>query len=497
MGIVLRQSFWASAFSYLGVIIGYVNTLVILPAYYTPNQIGLYNQIQSAALLLVPLVTLGMGSSAVKYYPKLFKQKSVIPPFLGFLLIGTLTGIVVFTSLFWILSGPIISIYQDKAPEFGQYYWVVLALVAGFSLSTYFESIAKAQLKIIFPNFCKDVLLRLSKMIFLLLFGFSIISFEFSIQSLAISVLILFAATGTYAVFLKNSRFSIRLKQLPLETRTEIQSYSFYAILGSLGNVMIMNVDIQMVSAMLGNNATGIYAMAFYIGVVIDLPRRAISQIIAPLISQAFKENDYNKVSKLYKQLGLNQLILGVFLAIGIIVNIDSIYQLIPNSEKFISGIQVVYFIGLSRLLDMTFSTNGEIILMSKYFRFNVISVVILAILTVILNIVFIPEFGIIGAAMATTLSILIFNIIKFIFVRIKLKMSPFSVGQLIVIVVGSCIVLVNFYTPKFHNVLLDILIRSTVVSILYIGLLLLLRVSDEMQNIFNQLINKYLKKNN
>ncbi|MCR9253053.1 MAG: polysaccharide biosynthesis C-terminal domain-containing protein [bacterium] len=497
MGVVLRQSFWTSAFSYIGVIVGYLNTLLILPAYYTPDQIGLYNQIQSAALLLVPLVSLGMGSSAVRFYPKIFSEKKIVPPFLGSLLIGTLIGIVVFSIILFLLSGPIISIYQEKAPEFQQYFWVVLALLAGFTLSNFFELVSKSQLKIVFPNFCRDVLLRLTKMGFLLLFGFNLISFEFSIYSLVISVVILAIATITYTLYLKDTKFSFQTNKLPRDIKSEIQNYSFYAILGSLGNVMIMNVDIQMVSAMMGNNATGIYSMAFYIGVVIDLPRRAISQIASPLLSQAFKENNYDKIANLYKKLGLNQLALGIFLSIGIVVNIDSIYQLIPNNEKFISGIQVVYFIGLSRLIDMAFSTNGEIIQMSKYYRFNVVSVVILAVLTVVLNIILIPIYGITGAALATSMSILIFNIAKFIFVKFKLGLSPFSVGQLTIIALGTAIVLLNTLTAKFDNPILDILIRSTVVTILYIGLLLLLRVSDEMQNIFNQLINKYLKKKN
>ncbi len=497
MGVVLKQSFWTSAFSYLGVIIGYLNTLLILPAFFTPGQIGLYNQIQSAALLLVPLVTLGMGSSAIRFYPKLFKQKSSIPAFMGFLLLGAVIGILVSSVLLVLFSGPILSIYESKTPEIKEFYWVIIAILAGLSLSTVFESISKARLKIIVPNLSKDVLFRLLKMLFLIMFGYNLISFKTSINSLVVSVFIMLLTIIIYTFSLGGLKFSFKFETLSSELKNEIKNYAFYAVLGSLGNVMVMNVDIQMVAAMMGNEATGIYATAFYIGVVIDMPRRAISQISAPIISQSFKENDMVKIGDIYKKLGLNQLIIGVLLFIGIIVNLDSIYQLIPNNERFLSGLSVVYFIGLSRLTDMGFSINGEIILMSKHYRFNVICVVLLAILTVILNIFFIPAYGITGAAIATSISILLFNLVKFLFVRIKLQISPFSWSQLMVLIVGLVITFLSTISPKFENPLLDILIRSTLVTIIYIGLLLLFRISDELQNIFSQLSDKYFKTKN
>ena len=46
-----------------------------------------------------------------------------------------------------------------------------------------------------------------------------------------------------------------------------------------------------MVTGMLGLTETAIYTTAFYIAVLIELPKRAIAQIGMPVISRAFKEN--------------------------------------------------------------------------------------------------------------------------------------------------------------------------------------------------------------
>mgnify|MGYP004150682039 CR=1 FL=1 len=59
-------------------------------------------------------------------------------------------------------------------------------------------------------------------------------------------------------------------------------------IISGFGNIIILNIDILMVSALLGLSNTGIYTTAFYIGIIIEMPRRAISQISLPIISNHF-----------------------------------------------------------------------------------------------------------------------------------------------------------------------------------------------------------------
>ena len=55
MGVFLKQSFWTSVIIYLGVIIGFINSLILFPKYLSTEEIGLLRQIISAATLLLPL----------------------------------------------------------------------------------------------------------------------------------------------------------------------------------------------------------------------------------------------------------------------------------------------------------------------------------------------------------------------------------------------------------------------------------------------------------
>ena len=129
-----------------------------------------------------------------------------------------------------------------------------------------------------------------------------------------------------------------------------------------------------------------------------------------------------------------------------IIINLDNIFSLIPNSNEFIKGKDVVYIIGISKLIIMFFSFNSELISLSKYYRFTVITIIILAFVSILLNLILIPNYGMIGAAYASLISIAFYNIIKFIFIKMKMNISPFSIKSIIVIAIGLVVYFISNY---------------------------------------------------
>ena len=144
----------------------------------------------------------------------------------------------------------------------------------------------------------------------------------------------------------------------------------------------------------------------------------------------------------------------------------------------------------LIKYKSLTFySFNGELIMMSKYFKFNVITILILATLSIILNYLLIPNFGMIGAAYASLISILIFNLIKLIFIKIKMKILPFSNKTIIVIFMGLLTYFLSIYIPNLENSLINILLKSTLISIFYIILIYKFKISPELNKILNRII--------
>lgn len=250
-----------------------------------------------------------------------------------------------------------------------------------------------------------------------------------------------------------------------------------------------------MLASMVGLDATGIYSIAFFIAVVIEIPKRSIIQIVIPLISKAFNHNDTATISDIYTKTSINQLIMGLFIFIGIWANIDNIYLLIPNRQVFEAGKLVVLIIGISRLIDMGAGVNGEIIVYSKYYRFNIIAVASLAMLTIATNYLLIPLYGLNGAAMASAISIFLFNLVKYVYIYSKLHIQPFTFKTILVIVIGFLVWYLSKWMPVQANFLLDILLRSAFITLVYFGLVWRLKVSPDLNLTLESFVDKFRKK--
>ena len=491
MGVVIRQSFWTSIVAYVGVAFGYLNSLILFPLFLDTEQIGLIRQLQAAALLLVPVATLGISNVMVKFHPQYSTSKTDRNSFLTIMLFGALIGFAASWIAIIIFNTPILEFFSRKSGLVIDYFYVIIALLFILTLTTVFRTYLLARLEIVASNFINGVLIRILVGVSILLYGFHLVNFDFTVNFL---ILVYAIALILHIVFaFRKEAFSFRIGKEFLDRLSlkELSTYSLFSILGSASNVIVLNVDILMVTGLAGLGETGIYTTAFYIAIVIDMPRRAISQISTPILSKALSDNDLIKVKQHYKSVSTNQAIIGGLLFLGLIGNLDNIYSLIPNKESFIEGMPVVMFIALAKVSDMIFSQNSEILMLSKHYKFNVITVVILGILTVIFNYLLIPEYGITGAAIASLISILLFNLVKFVYIKVKLGFHPFSKSTLPLLLWIAIVYLSIEQIPFLGNVFIDLLARSVLITLIFLAPVYALRVSPEINNTIKDLLQK------
>jgi O-antigen/teichoic acid export membrane protein len=244
-----------------------------------------------------------------------------------------------------------------------------------------------------------------------------------------------------------------------------------------------------MVDIFEGLEKTGIYAIALYVGSVILVPKKSLAKISLPIISNSFKNNNLQHIGKIYKQSATNQFLLGFLIYIGIIANLDNLYSLLP--EEFKSGSIVILIIGLANLFDMINGANGQIVITSKYYRFDFYSSMILVVTSAVLNYLLIPKFGLTGAAIATASAIFIYNLVKTIFVWVKLEIQPFSWRLLSIIGIGLIVLYASYYLPFTFNLFFDILIRSALITLVYGLCIWKLNLSEEINLIINDFFQK------
>ena len=58
---------------------------------------------------------------------------------------------------------------------------------------------------------------------------------------------------------------------------------------------------------------------------IIEIPRRAISQISIPFISENIKNQNITKIENYYKEISLHQTLIGVLFYLLVIIHLDQI----------------------------------------------------------------------------------------------------------------------------------------------------------------------------
>lgn len=487
MGLVVRQSIFITIISYVGVLIGYVNVLYLFPKFLEPGQVGLLRSVQDAAILFAPFAQFGLAHSILRYYPQLVKDKRAQGGFVSLVLLLAFGGFVIFITVFKLFEGAIIGYFDENAGAIIQYIPAILWLTFILLITAILEAYSRSLLKTVFPNLLKEVIIRAMLAMLVTAYFLGWLSYESFIVSTVIAYLVALISLMVYLAASKNFSFSANFSFISKEKKKELVVYSLLGFAGSAGLIIIGKIDSLMIAALMNFDYVAVYTTAFYMASVIEVPKKALSSVAMPLIAQSFERNDIKHIHTIYSKTSLNQFIVGALLLIGVVINLDNIYDLMPRKEVYEAGRWVVIFVGLGKLADMVFGPSSEIVVLSKFFWFNIVLILVLAVSIVVANNLLIPRFGIEGAAMGVAFAVVIFNLLKFIFIWATLKIQPFTKETLIVLVIALATVGVNYVLPVFDNLFVDLIVRSGVVTIFYGGLVLLTKVSPEANGIFKK----------
>jgi O-antigen/teichoic acid export membrane protein len=265
--------------------------------------------------------------------------------------------------------------------------------------------------------------------------------------------------------------------------------YTFYIILsGSVANLLLDGDKIILNQYMKIENIA-YYSVATYIALVISVPSRAMHQIVYPITAKLMHENKHDELNSLYKKTSINLQIVGGFVMLCIFVNINQLYEMVP--KEYSGGILVVFMIGISKYFDLMLGNNNAIIFNTKYYRAVLFLGVFLVILTIALNMIFIPIYGIIGSAFATLLSITLYSLAKLLFVVKRLDLFPFTDQTLHSMAITFVLFLLFYFWEFPLNPIIAIGLKSILVTILYVYLNYKFVVSTEI----NQVLDTVLKK--
>jgi O-antigen/teichoic acid export membrane protein len=248
-----------------------------------------------------------------------------------------------------------------------------------------------------------------------------------------------------------------------------------------------------MLAGMVGLAGVAIYGIANNLLSMLQMPYRAFSNISAPLVAEYWKKNDMKSMQILYQKFTLNIVIVSIFLFLLIWHNLDSLYLIMP--EIYAAGKWVFFILFIGKIIDIATGLNYVILSTSKKYVWDLYFAVFLIITAIISNWLFIPIWGINGAALATTLCVILLGVLKVLIVKKFFHIHPFTNKLWIVMGIGIASCLLISIVPVFLHWTLDIIMRCGLAIVLYMLPIYLLKISNEINSNINRTLKMFFPK--
>jgi O-antigen/teichoic acid export membrane protein len=466
LGIVQRQGLRNTVISYVGLGIGFVNTTLVLPRLLAPAQLGLTSVLVSLATMGALVSALGFTNTTMRYFPYFRNRETGHSGFLPLLLGLPLALFVVVAGTLWLGKPLVLRWYAHDAALLGPRYSVMLGLAFCILLYNLLEAYTKSLFHTSFSSLMTDVVQRLLIVSSAVLHGAGYLSFEGFVLAylgsyafIAVALLVYLSVIGE--LHLRPTRAVLRVRPM-----SELVRFGSFALLGNISGTLLVTID----SLMLGSHSfadAGIYTIALNISTALAVPFRALYKTAYPLIAEYWKEGATDKMLDFYRRTTRLNTALGVYLALGIGLNLPFIYSLIHRPE-YAAGTVAVLLLLAGRLTDGITGVNGIIVVTSPRYRYDLLFNVGLSGLIIMLNYLLIPRLGLTGAALSNALALSSINLARTWFVWRSYGWQPFDrrIGYILLLAGGAATVVWALPTPT--NSWLTLLLRGGVLTALY-----------------------------
>jgi O-antigen/teichoic acid export membrane protein len=418
-----KQVIFFTLINYLGIVIGVVSTLFIYPK--NKEVLGIYRYVEALAHVFFTFILFGASQSIVNFSPKL-NQKGR-RELLGFGMFVILCISIFILCLLYL---------GTFFPALQRMKYVFYALPIGLFMA-YVELFKKQSTviqKLAIPSFFDTIIPKLAlPLLFLCLLGDALMLHQsLLVYVLAYGLIALF--TGVYVFnYIKPSFATSYSNLFSSLTLKEYLRFSLFAFSGSLGAVFAFKIDTLMIPKFISMQANGTFSIGVTLASALAIPATGIFSLYAPIISGYLKENNLADLNRKYQEISKLLLFIGALFYSCIFLGINDLFSLLPTHDNLVASIPVILILGASVLVNMGTGFNTEIIIYSKYYRFNLIAIVSLALMNVALNLFFLQylKLGIEAVAFASLISMVVFNAAKLVFIYKKLGLFPFDIAYL------------------------------------------------------------------
>ncbi|MBM3160203.1 MAG: polysaccharide biosynthesis C-terminal domain-containing protein [Bacteroidetes bacterium] len=463
MGLVQRETLKTTILSSVGLVLGYVNKAVLFLILLSPEQVGLVNLTVTVGLLFSQFANLGTIYSVWRFFPFFHNGRGNY----GFLFLNVLIvllGVILMSLVVFIFSDTIVYLYDDKSSLFVEYYLWIIPIGVAHVYYVLFDNYLRSLHNNVLSVFLNEIMLRLMVMLLLLLLYLKCIGFH---QFFIFHALLYFLPTAVLFFYLiKKGELTLSLKSIQVSNRFRrlIFYFSSFSYVNTLAVLLVISMDAMMIAHYISLKATAVYTTVIYITSAVMVPYRSLIRVSSPLVALHWKNREITALQNLYTKSSSVGLYFAILSFSVIWFPIKEIFSFIPEYSE---GIYVFLFIMIGRMVDMFCGLNGTIFSTSRKYKYDLIFSVFLCLSVFYLNLLLIPVYGIIGAAISTSLAYVVYNILRCWYIFHYYKLQPMCKQQLFLLLYFTLFFSLMFALDSFlfqsiafSNVMIPILMK-------------------------------------
>lgn len=423
----------------------------ILTRILNPNMYGIFTYFYNYIFFVGIISTLGLDQGLVAFIPILKNKKDqnnlITLVFITVLLISIFFSVLIF------LYANYFATLLDRA-SFGYVIRMMCPLIVLLSLLNlsigYYKAFSDNKSLIISNN----IIFPFSKMLLLLfLFFVQVTNNLYSIvvvNYISLTLVLLYV----FSHLIKKITIKIAVKERKYFSDTMI--FSLPLLFSGIMGIFLTKIDIMMLGYMISDEVVAIYNVSVLIGTMGNFVLVSVNNMYGSSISRLYNERNMKALSESYKKLTQVVYALNLFIFLIIFMFSEEILGIFGDVYRNYSNVLVVT--SLRPFLSCIVGSVGLINIMTGKPIYNLYVQIISIFVNCILNYIFIPDYGPLGASIASVFAVIICNTLAFIFMFKRLRIHPFSFNYLkcLIFVVPFLIIsIVNEYITNTNEYLL------------------------------------------
>ncbi|MBK9175523.1 MAG: polysaccharide biosynthesis C-terminal domain-containing protein [Flavobacteriales bacterium] len=490
MGIIARQATFNTLLAYFGIGLGFVNVVLLYPRILPADEFGLTRLLVSIATIAAQVAQLGAENTVIRYFPYFRdaarKNRGLLAMLLLFGLIVSLIAMLVL----WASHGLLTDVFADRNALYSRYGLLLLPLVLAEVFFILLRSYSRSLKRTVQPTFIREFVLRALQT------GLIVLQWKlqmpFGTFMMLYTGIFLICALALAHDLHRAGHFSLGWGErwLPRRLRRSMATYTIFTLSASVAGIILGNIDQLMIGAMLGDKSlmhVAHYAVAFYFGSVIAAPGRALQQVAAPMLADAWKRDDRAMVGLLYRRSSFVQLLASGLLFVLMYTGMEDLFELLPPS--YAGAALVAFIIGLAYLVNSSIGLSASVISMSRSYWLDAISSFAMVVINLVANFFLIRSMGLPGAAWATLISLTAINAYRTWFLWHRYRLWPFDRRSLLIAALIIVLVLVVPWLPLSGNPWIDLPLRAIVVTALFVPAAYVLGLLREVEEMVRRMV--------